>query len=117
MSTIVPKGDQVLLRLEPEQDHFSQAPSLFRPDAVKQDHVFCLARVLAVGPGKYTKKGVCVPVALNEGQRVMFVKFLATHTKTGQSLQQVIGDDCALVKEADVLCEVDDDFDVQTLSQ
>jgi len=116
--SICPANEQLLLYLEPDADHFSAAPSLVKPQGVKPDHVFRIGRVVRKGPGKWAAKGgkrIEIPVEV--GARVLFIKFVATHTKTAESVQQVVGNDFALVRSSDLLLEVDDDANLEYFSQ
>lgn len=114
---VFPCGDKILIYLEPEQEHYSDAPSLLRPESAKQDHVFRIGRVCRVGPGEVNKKGERTPTGIQEWSRVLFIKFVATHTQTAQSIQSIIGKDFALIDKDDVLLELDDDIDIGGIGQ
>lgn len=115
---VFPCGDQILVYLEPDADGFSSAPSLIKPAAVKADHVFRIGRVLRKGPGRWNKKRTCrVPIDIEAGARVLFVKFTATHTKTAESLQHSLGKDFALLREKDLLLELDETVQLSDISQ
>lgn len=113
-----PVNDQVLVYLEPEMDKFAAAPSLVKPDSAKADHVFRVGRVVKVGPGNWHhKKPIRLPVGVEPGERVLFVKFVATHTKTAESIQHALGKDFALLKSKDLLMAVDEDFNIEDVAQ
>ena len=116
--SVRPMSDQILVYLEPEADKFSQAPSLVKPDAVKPDHVFRIGRVIRVGPGRWNKKRTnLVPTGVEVGTRVLFVKFVATKTRTAESIQHVLGEHFALLRPSDLLLELDDDVKLEDISQ
>jgi co-chaperonin GroES (HSP10) len=115
---IRPVNDQILVYLEPDADKFSQAPSLVKPESAKADHVFRIGRVCAKGPGVWhKKKPVRIPIDIEVGARVLFVKFVATHTKTAESIQHTLGKDFALLKSKDLLMELDESVKLEDISQ
>ena len=115
---VIPHGDKLLVHLEPEQESFSAAPSLLRPDAVKQDHVFRIGRVIRVGPGEWNKKRTArKPIGIEVGVRVLFVKFVATHTQTAKSIQAILGEDFALIDKDDCLLELAEGVKLEEISQ
>lgn len=118
LPSIRPMGDKLLVYLEPEQDHYSEAPSLVRPDAAKQDHVFRVGRVCKVGPGeRHHKTGKRKPIGIEPGARVLFVKFVATHTQTAKSIQATLGADFALIDKDDALLELPEEMTLDQISQ
>lgn len=115
---VQPMNGQILVYLEPDADKFSQAPSLVKPDVAKPDHVFRIARVIRKGPGDWNKKKTRrIPIDVEEGTRVLFIKFVATHTKTAESVQHVLGRDFALLRSTDLLLELDEDVKLEDISQ
>jgi co-chaperonin GroES (HSP10) len=114
---IIPYGDKILIYLEPEQDHYSEAPSIVRAETAKQDHVFRVGRVCRIGPGEINKKGKRIPPDIKLWSRVLFIKFIATHTQTAERLRSIIGKDFALIDKDDVLLELDNDVDIGSISQ
>jgi co-chaperonin GroES (HSP10) len=107
-----------MVYLEPDAGKFSAAPSLVKPDTAKADHVFRIGRVVKKGPGEWhRKKPVRVPIQIELGARVLFVKFVATHTKTAESIQHTLGKDFALLKEKDLLLELDESVTMEDISQ
>lgn len=116
--SIKPMGDKLLVYLEPDAEGFSAAPSLVKPDAVKADHVFRVGRVIRVGPGEWNKKKTRrIPIGIEAGSRVLFVKFVATHTQTAQSLQASLGKDFALIDKDDCLLELDEETRLDQIAQ
>jgi co-chaperonin GroES (HSP10) len=113
-------NDNILLKLEPLNqtvDGLSSDVVLFKPtDAC--EHVYRTATVVKLGPGKRSKKhGIRLPMDLRVGDRVIFIKFLATHTSQSKQLrQEILGDDYAIVKESDILAEIGD-LDISRISQ
>ena len=115
---VQPAADKLLIWLEPEQTHFSTAPSLVRTDAVKQDHVFRVGRLCRVGPGQWNKKQTArKPIGIEVGARVLFIKFVATHTKTAESIQAIVGKEFAIIDVDDALLELAEDVDINSISQ
>lgn len=115
---IRPLNDNVVVQLEQEPDHFTDAPSIIRPDAVKTDHVFRIGKVVAKGPGIWSEdQEKRVPIPVEIGARVVFIKFVATNTETAKAVQHVIGKELALMKAQDLLLEVTPDFRAEDLGQ
>jgi chaperonin GroES len=113
-----PVNGQIMVYLEAEADKFSDAPSLVKPDAVKEDHVFRIGRVVAMGPGEWNKKHTArIPIGIEIGLRVLFVKFVATHTKTAESIQHTLGKNFALLRAKDLLCELDEGVKLEDIGQ
>lgn len=116
--SVRPINGQILVYLEPEADKFSAAPSLVKPETAKTDHVFRVGRVVKMGPGRWNHKDtVRLPMLVEIGARVLFVKFVATNTKTAESIQHTLGKDFALLQERDLLLEVDEDFKIEDIAQ
>jgi co-chaperonin GroES (HSP10) len=116
--SVRPINGQIMVYLEPDAGKFSAAPSLVKPDTAKADHVFRIGRVVKKGPGEWhRKKPVRVPIQIELGARVLFVKFVATHTKTAESIQHTLGKDFALLKEKDLLLELDESVTMEDISQ
>jgi co-chaperonin GroES (HSP10) len=108
MPNIRPMNDNVLIELEPEGEMVANN-TLHKPDGANE-HVLRTARVIKVGPGKWCthqkhqmsrREMMCVP-----GMRIVFIKFVATHTNTARDIQQVIGEDYALIKDNDAICDI-----------
>ena len=115
---VTPLSKQILVYLEADADKFSAAPTLVKPDAVKSDHVFRIGRVVKTGPGGWSKKGHNrMPIGIDIGSRVLFVKFVATNTKTAESIQHTLGKDFALLRESDLLLELDECVKMEDIGQ
>jgi co-chaperonin GroES (HSP10) len=113
---VIPQNEWVLVYLEPEDEKFSGYSIIRVSD--KNSHPFRIGRVLKVGQGQWNKKKTLrKPIGVEVGSRVLFVKYVATHTKTAESIQGRLGKDFALVKNYDLLLQLDDDLDPSSLSQ
>jgi co-chaperonin GroES (HSP10) len=110
------RNDNVLIRLE--EDPEETAGGLIKPQGA-QEHVFRIGRVVKAGPGRWNRKGTArIPMVCKEGMRVLFVKFIATHTESAKQLQRsVLDKDHAIIKDQDVLVEVDEDFKISDVTQ
>jgi hypothetical protein len=51
------------------------------------------------------------------GERIMFVKFVATNTQTAESVQHVIGKDFAMLESRDILLVLGEDVKLEDISQ
>jgi len=112
-----PQNDRVLIYLEPESNVVGSDVKLYKPDDANA-HVFRLGRVVRVGPGKRDPdSGERIPCMVKPGDRVLFIKFVATHTKTAESIQCTVGKDFALIKDYDALAVVPEDFDLRMVRQ
>jgi co-chaperonin GroES (HSP10) len=82
---------------------------LYKPTEANE-HVFRIAKVIDVGPGKWNKKRTGrLPMDAKVGMRVLFIKFVATHTEQAKQVQrEVLGKDFALIKDNDILADVGD---------
>jgi len=113
-----PMNGQMLVYLEQDADSFSAAPSIVKPDSAKADHVFRIGRVVKKGPGEWNrKKTKRLPIQVELGSRVLFIKFVATHTKTAEATQVVLGDDFAFLREQDILLELDEEVSLGDIGQ
>jgi len=106
--SIRPMGDNVLIRVDPETDQIAteSGVKLFKPQGA-HEHVLATAEVVATGPGKLTKSGVRSPTGVEPGEGIVFVKFVATYTETGKSIQHAIGKGMALIKPNDIFLVYD----------
>lgn len=111
-----PLNDNVMIKLEPESE--VTASGLIIKPQDKHEHVFRAGRVVRIGPGKRNDKtNEREPMFCKVGMRVLFVKFVATHTQSARHIQSIIGNDYAMIKDYDALCELDDDFDFNKINQ
>lgn len=101
---IRPRNDQVLVELEPLPS--TTAGGLHIPDAALYRHESRpdgrWGKVLAVGPGKLSKRGELVPVGVDVGARVMINAWMNDSIKTGVYAQRE-DDRVVLVAAGDIL--------------
>jgi len=99
-------GDRVLIRLDPESDK-TMSGLLFKPDDAHES-VLRTGEVIDVGPGRWTEKGdKRIPLGVEIGEGVVFIKFVATNTKTAESLQMHLNEGEALITPNDILLVYD----------
>ena len=103
--TLRMQNNNVLIKLDPEVEKVAGG-MLFKPETA-HDHVLRTGEVVAVGPGRWNDKGERYePMECKPGMRVLFVKFIATHTESAKQLKQYIGPDFAIIKDKDALLDV-----------
>jgi chaperonin GroES len=96
---IRPMNGQILVETEDDSEKLSCG--LFRPEGAIEDiHIW--GRVIAVGSGKITTKGIEIPVDVKVGDKVYFIRFLR-NTKSGESLIKVLGPNRFLINEKDIV--------------
>jgi len=111
-------NDWVLVELEPENEFYSGlSVKIYKSNPDSDSHVFRLGRVLQVGPGRRCKNDVRIPMFARVGSRVIFIKFIATHTKSAQSLKPLLPENQALIRDYDILAEVDEGLRIEHISQ
>ena len=99
-------NDWIHIRLDPDQEKVGDGV-LYKPDGA-YEHVLRTAEVIAVGPGRWCESGEKrVPIDLKPGDGVVFIRFVADGTKTGQAIQAILGKDEALIRSSDVLLVYD----------
>jgi co-chaperonin GroES (HSP10) len=113
MTKLRPVQDAVLVELEPEQTLSPAGLTL----SATEHHSFRTGVVVAVGPGKTTKKtGKRVPVGVEPGERVVFSSG-TYRTKAGEqtrhAVQHAVGADQVLVRGSDILLVVAEGVHVQ----
>ena len=93
MTTIRPLFDRVLVKrsTEPTQT----ASGLFLPDSASKEKPV-QGTVLAVGNGRVSDKGDVTPLAVQEGDTVIFGKYAGTEVK-------IDGEDRLILREDDIL--------------
>ena len=93
MTTIRPLFDRVLVKrsTEPTQT----ASGLFLPDSASKEKPV-QGTVLAVGNGRVSDKGDVSPLAVKEGDTVIFGKYAGTEVK-------IDGEDLLIMKESDIM--------------
>jgi chaperonin GroES len=87
-----PLHDRVLVKRLEEQDQ--KHGSLIIPDSAKEKPQE--GQVVAVGTGKITEEGKHLPLAVKEGDRILFGKYSGSEVK-------VDGQEYLIMKEEDVL--------------
>lgn len=98
-------GENVLVKMDPEKE--TVAGGLLVKPETAHEHVLRTGEVVRVGKGKRSKKtGDHLPMTLQPGDGVVFVRFMAD-TKTSEALQYHFGKDHVLLKEGDVLLAYD----------
>lgn len=105
--TVRPINDSVIIKLDVEDE--KTKGGLYKPQGANE-HVFRTGVVQSVGPGEISKKGKHLPVGVEPGDRVLFIRFVATHTETAKSVRQIIGEEEALIHGQDILAIVSEDF-------
>jgi len=91
-STLRPLHDRVLVkRLDAQDDRHG---SIIIPDTAKEKPQE--GTVIAVGTGKVTDDGAKLPLAVHEGDRILFGKYSGSEVTLG-------GEDYLIMKEEDVL--------------
>lgn len=105
-----PLQDRVLVQFDPAEDQEREiVPGVLAP-ARAVDDVHQWGTVLACGKGRWSKKGVRIPIQVKPGDRVLYVRYLK-ETHTGKSLRasHCIGSDQFLIHEGDILAIEDGD--------
>ena len=98
--------DWILAEVEPAESTSIGGIVLVSPRPIRT------AKVLAVGPGKFSKKGVRKPVQVAVGDRFPFFK-ASTESKQGQALALYLENNQVLVRESDVLFLLQEDLRVE----
>lgn len=96
-----PMNDWVLVRLDPMP---KTVGSIVMPDIVSARDTHT-ATVISTGPGRSLPGGARAPMEVQEGDKVCFHRWNLEH-KNGKAIGHVLeemGEDVALVKEADIL--------------
>jgi chaperonin GroES len=92
MTKLRPLHDRVLVRRVEEQD--DKHGSIIIPDTAKEKPQE--GKVVAVGTGRVTEDGKKLPLALKEGDRILFGKYSGSEVKLD-------GQEYLIMKEEDVL--------------
>ena len=87
-----PLGDRVLI--EPEAPEQTTKSGIVIPDSAQEKSQS--GRVLKVGPGRTTDDGKLIPLAVQEGDIIIYSKYGGTELKVG-------GNDLLIIKENDIL--------------
>src|SRR3954453_18312152 len=91
-TTLRPLHDRVLIKRLEEQD--AKHGSIFIPDSAQEKPQE--GRVIAVGTGKVADDGTKIPLALKEGDRILFGKYSGSEVRLD-------GTEYLIMKEEDVL--------------
>ncbi|MEL6181402.1 MAG: co-chaperone GroES [Myxococcota bacterium] len=95
---VKPLYDRILAkRLEQEE---KSAGGIIIPDTAKEKPLE--GRVVSVGTGKRLKSGEVRPLAVKEGDRILFGKYAGTEIK-------IDGEDRLILKEDDILAVLSED--------
>ena len=90
--TFRPLHDRVLVKRLEEQE--ARHGSIFIPDSAQEKPQE--GRVIAVGTGKVTDDGAKIPMAVKEGDRILFGKYSGNEVRLD-------GTEYLIIKEEDVL--------------
>ena len=91
-TTLRPLRDRALVKRLEEQE--ARHGSIFIPDSAQEKPQE--GRVIAVGTGKVTDDGARIPMALKEGDRILFGKYSGNEVRLD-------GTEYLIIKEEDVL--------------
>jgi chaperonin GroES len=97
-TTVRPLGDQVLIRADNAED--KSKGGIIIPDAAKDKS--SRGRVIAVGPGAVREDGLLVPLAVKEGDHVVYNVYSAQEI-------DIDGTELLLVKEGNILAVLEGD--------
>lgn len=86
---LTPPLDKVLVRLDPIESTFGDS-TIIRPDIAKEKPRW--GEVLAVGPGRITRKGIRVEPGVHRGQRVLVPWQVGSDVKIGGRLCVVVSE-------------------------
>lgn len=99
-------GDRILVKIDPESEKTASG-LLFKPDDAHET-IVQTGEVIDVGPGRWAEKEHRrIPVGVEPGEGVVFVKFVATSTKTAESLKAHLSKDEAILQPGDILLAYD----------
>ncbi len=90
-----PLGDRIIVEVLEEEEQ--TVSGIVLPDTAKEKPQ--RGKVLAVGPGSLNDKGERVPLALADGDEIVFSKYGGTEIKVGM-------EDYLILRESDVLAKV-----------
>lgn len=101
--SLQPWQDYVLVQLDPLLEKSTTSGIIILKDTTA--NVVRTGVVLRKGPGRLSPKGNRIPVGLERGEKIAFLRWHLEH-QTGKQVMghlQELGDDLALVREPDVL--------------
>lgn len=108
-------GNWLLVLLDPDPVDKFTAGGLLVPQTAT-DNIMRTGTIVRVGPGKWADKPVKkgsteyrrMPLGVEVGERVLFVKFAVTHTETSKRIQQIVGKDFGFIQPSDILLAGED---------
>lgn len=104
MIPVQPIGDRVLVQSIIESR--TRDSGIIMPgDAITDVHK--KGRVVKVGTGKVSKKGVQIPIDLEEGDVVVYSRFLE-NTHSGEALRNSLPDNHFIIETKDILYVVEE---------
>jgi len=104
-------GDNILIRLDTESEKTSSG-IIFRPNEAMET-ILRTGEVISVGPGRWAKNkdidlDMRIPMVVEVGEGVIINRFIASNTKTAETLHQfILDEDEALIKASDILLVYD----------
>lgn len=105
MAKIRPMKDWLVVRREPRET--VTEGGIIIPGDARRD-VAAYGEVIAVGPGRWSRKGKHIPPEVKVGDRVAYV-FALERTETGKGLKASMDDGEFLIQERDVLAVIEKD--------
>lgn len=90
-----PLSDRLVVKVLEAEEKTSSG--IFLPDNAKEKPQ--QGKVVAVGPGRHTDDGKVIPLALKEGDTIIFAKYSGTEVKYQ-------GEELLILRESDVLAIV-----------
>ncbi len=106
-------GERILVRMD-EEMRMTASGTLYLPDD-SEEHVYACGRVLKLGTGRTTKKGVVRVQGVEVGEKVAFIKFVK-ETHTHKSLREVLGPDLIILGPDDILLVGGDELVAEKLN-
>lgn len=95
MTKVVPVSDFITVAVIPPDPTFAGGQLLLPQDAVEKSQQ---GIVEAVGPGKYSNKGVLIPIDIRPGDHILFAKYTGTELTVDEKT-------LVLMRESDVLAK------------
>lgn len=96
MTTIQPTGDNLIIKIEREEESNQTSSGIYIPKAQGQQHRPEQGEVVAVGPGRILNNGTHIAPGIKAGDHIIFNKFAGTEIESE-------GDLYLIIKENDVL--------------
>jgi chaperonin GroES len=103
MASIRPTGDRLIIKKE-SGTRVSHG-AIVLPEGSRSDSIN-FGTVIAVGPGRITKKGVRVPPEVRVGDKVAYV-FALEKTNSNVQLKESLNDKEFILQEKDVLAVIE----------